>query len=246
MIVWRGAVSEVHCSANVLAEVGELAMSGYRRLPWGGVEIGGVLFGKNDSRTVHISSFRPAECEHHYGPAFDFSEKDCEAMERLLAAAASDQALLGLTPVGWYQTVSRRDLNPSEHARALFQRFFPQPGQVTMVVKRSKQDPLSIGVFVRDSHGRVEMHSSPQEFTLEALRELASRLVEPVAPAPPDLVPPRLGPRSPGGADPTLRPVTESGSLQRACFVPGTFRCPGEFVRIPNRAGESLPAFRKP
>ena len=31
--------------------------------------------------------------------------------------------------------------------------------------------PLSIGIFVRDSHGRVEMHSRPQEFTLETLRQ---------------------------------------------------------------------------
>ena len=181
MIVWRGAVSEVHCSASVLAEIGELAMSGYRRFPWGGVEIGGVLFGKNDSRTVHISSFRAVECEHHYGPAFDFTTKDSEALERLLAAAASDEKLSGLLPVGWYQTVSRRELTLSEYARALFHRFFPESWQVTVVVKRSKQDPLSIGVFVRDSHGRVEMHSSPQEFTLESLKERQSRLTVPDA-----------------------------------------------------------------
>jgi hypothetical protein len=65
---------------------------------------------------------------------------------------------------------SRRDLGLSDHARAFFHRFFPKPWQVAMVVKRSKDDPLSIGFFVRESHGGVELHSPVQEFTLERLR----------------------------------------------------------------------------
>ena len=82
MITWRGdgGTPEVQCAAGVLAEIAELAMSGYRRYPWGGVEIGGVLFGKIESGMVHICAARQAECEHHYGPAFDLSAKDCEAL----------------------------------------------------------------------------------------------------------------------------------------------------------------------
>ena len=172
MITWRGdgGTPEVQCAARVLAEIAELAMSGYRRYPWGGVEIGGVLFGKIESGMVHICAARPAECEHHYGPAFDLSAKDCEAFERLIAAAEGDEELAGLTPVGWYQSTSRRDLDLSDHARALFRRFFPEPWQVAMVVKRSKGEPLSVGFFVRDPHGGVELHSPAQELTLERLQ----------------------------------------------------------------------------
>src|SRR5580658_8002515 len=108
-IVWRGAgaVSQIQCEADVLAEIAELAMSGYRGRPWGGVEVGGVLFGKHEAGTVHISQFRVAECEHRYGPAFDFSDKDSEAFEQLLASAGKEEGLALVTPVGWYQTVSR-------------------------------------------------------------------------------------------------------------------------------------------
>ena len=184
-IVWRGAgeAAEVLCAVGVLAEIAELAMSGYRRYPWGGVEIGGVLFGKKESETVHISHFRPAQCEHHHGPAFELSEKDCDAFQRLLEGAAQDEELAGLAPAGWYQTVSRRDLGLSEDARTLFHRFFPEPWQIAMIIGRSKQDPLSIGLNIRDSHGRVEMHSPAQEFTLDALQQRQSRSAVPAAPA---------------------------------------------------------------
>ena len=174
MIIWHGEgeVLEVHCVARVIAEIAEHAASGYRRYSWGGVEIGGVLFGKNESGTVCICAIRPAECEHHYGPAFDLSEKDCDAFELLLSAASADEELAGLTPVGWYQSSSRRDLGLSDHARAFFHRFFPGPGQLAMVVRRSKRDPMSVGIFVRDLNGGVELHSPEQEITSDILRRL--------------------------------------------------------------------------
>jgi hypothetical protein len=177
MITWRGDVGipEVQCVGGVLAEIAELAMNGYGRYPWGGVEIGGVLFGKRELGIVQICSMRQAECEHHHGPAFDLSSKDCDAFELLLTAASTDEELAGLAPVGWYQSTSRRDLGLSGHSRALFQRFFPESWQVAMVMKRSKRDPLSVAFFVRDSHSGVEHQSRVQEFSLDTLRQTQAR-----------------------------------------------------------------------
>jgi hypothetical protein len=173
MIIWRGEseVPEIQCASSVLAEIAELAMSGYRRYPWGGVEIGGLLFGKNKSGIVYICASRVAECEHHYGPAFDLSTNDCGAFEQLLTNSPTDQKLAGLTPVGWYQSSSRRDSGLSENARAVFQRFFPEPWQVAMVLKRSKNDPLTVEFFVRDLKGGIELQAPGQEFTLDFLRQ---------------------------------------------------------------------------
>ena len=125
-IVWqgRGAVSQFRCEASLLAEIVELAMSGYVRYPWGGVEIGGVLLGKRESDVVQIRSFLIANCEHHYGPAFDLSEKDYEALTQLLVSTPMAEKEAGLTPVGWIQSVSRRDLGPSD-LRAAPSTFFP-------------------------------------------------------------------------------------------------------------------------
>ncbi len=151
MSIWRGkgASPNVHCSSSVIAEIAELAMNGYRRYPWGGVEVGGLLFGRKESETVYVCAIRSVECEHHYGPAFELSEKDCESLTRQMEAAASDEELGELTPVGWFQSTSRRDVHLSEHTRTFFIRFFPEPWQVAMVVKRSKLDPLSIAFFGR-------------------------------------------------------------------------------------------------
>lgn len=139
----------------------------------GGVEIGGVLFGKEDSGIVHISFFRPAACEHHYGPAFELSENDQPSFENLLHAATSDEELAGLQPVGWYQSISRHELSLSERSRATFQQLFPGPWQIAMVVKRSKHMPVSIGIFARNARGGIELHSAPQEFALDGVSQPA-------------------------------------------------------------------------
>ena len=138
---------------------------------WGGVEIGGVLFGKNESGTVQISSVRPAECEHHYGPAFDLSTKDFQAFGHLLTLAEMDGELAGLTPVGWYQSTSRRDLGMSDHARAFLLRVFPAAWQVAMVLTCYKRDPPFVAMLVHDSKGGVELHSPAQEFIPNVLQQ---------------------------------------------------------------------------
>lgn len=172
MIRWHGdGVPEVHCAAGVLAKIVEAAMEGYRQYPWGGVEFGGVLLGEKGPGTVVISTIREGPCEHHHGPEFELSNKDYEAFERLLGEFASDVELEGLTPLGWYQTTSRRNLDVSEHGRALFQRFFPEPGQVAIVVQRSKRNPPSIGIFLRDSNGATKLHSPIQELTNQFLTQ---------------------------------------------------------------------------
>lgn len=206
-IVWRGrgAVSEFRCEASLLLEIVELALSGYGRYPWGGVEIGGVLFGKRESEIVQVHAFRSADCEHQYGPAFDLSNKDYEAFENLLAISPADQDLAGSIQVGWVQSVSRRDLGLSPHARKLFDRFFPEPWQVSMVVKRSKDDPASIGLFLHDSRGGTELYSPAQEFTLDTLRQRQASAVvlEPFS-IEPDLTTPAAEMAIPDEAQPEL------------------------------------------
>jgi hypothetical protein len=48
----------------------------YRRIPHGGVEIGGVLYGRFEPKGVIIEALRPIDCEHASGPSFLLSEKD--------------------------------------------------------------------------------------------------------------------------------------------------------------------------
>jgi general secretion pathway protein A len=155
---------------EVLEGLTELVMSGYQRYPWGGVEAGGILFGKKESDAIHVYSFQSVECEHEHGPSFELSKRDLESFDRLLAGVASDQTLNGLVPVGWYHSISRRELSLANCDRALHERFFPHSWQLAMVLQRSKKDPLSIGLFCGGSHGSLEPHSPQREFAIENFR----------------------------------------------------------------------------
>jgi general secretion pathway protein A len=173
---------EIHCSPEVLAALGELVQSGYDRYSWGGVEVGGILLGRKEAGVVQILSYRVIDCDHTYGPSFDLSIEDQDGMSHLLAQTPSGQDPNDLVPVGWFQSVSRRDIGITERDRKLHQRFFPEPWQVAMVVKRSKTNPLAVGFFCKESNGFLQLHSSPKEFTAENLQATATELT--VSPAP--------------------------------------------------------------
>ena len=164
-----GESPAIRHTAAFLADIAELVLSGYRRYPWGGAEVGGVLFGTRDSAGVCMYAVGAVECEHDHGPAFELSPKDFAGLERLLSAAP-DGELKGLVPVGWNHSVSNRELALTDHDRRLHERFFPEPWQVSMILRRSKSGPLAIGFFQRNSAGSLEAHSLRREFAVEDFR----------------------------------------------------------------------------
>src|SRR5712671_3093027 len=84
-----GKFPVVRFSPEVFDRLAELVMSGYQQYPWGGVEVGGILFGKKESETIHVSCFLPVDCEHEHGPSFELSERDLEKIDGRLAGAGS-------------------------------------------------------------------------------------------------------------------------------------------------------------
>ncbi|MGH9659324.1 MAG: hypothetical protein ACRD96_12325, partial [Bryobacteraceae bacterium] len=92
-------------------------------IPRGGLEVGGVLFGRRDGDTVRIEAYREVECEHAAGPGFTLSARD----EARLAACLRDSPL---QPVGWYRSRTRSPLGIGEADVATHDRHFPAPWQV--------------------------------------------------------------------------------------------------------------------
>lgn len=204
-VIWHSdnTFPGIHCSAPVLEDLAELAMRGFRRYPWGGAEIGGVLFGLHVRDGIHIHAFRPCECEHEHGPAFELSTTDFENLSRLLAEAASDDALQGLVPIGWYHSVSKAEISLSDRDRALHARFFPEPWQFAMTLKRSRRDPLSVGFFCAGAGGALSAHSPQQEFLIEDFR-LHVTAPEPTAPLPVSAASESAAPEIPANVEPTV------------------------------------------
>ncbi len=89
-------------SLNLFHEIDFVANEGYRRIPHGGVEVAGLLFGRREASGVRVEAFRSIECEHAFGPSFALSGRDLEGIEIQLKTAERDPELSGLESVGWF------------------------------------------------------------------------------------------------------------------------------------------------
>ncbi len=166
---WRveGRPVVIQYPVRLMRELGDLAMSGFRQYPWGGVEIGGVLFGGKTEDGVQIIAARPLECEHQNGPSFELSPEDERSLAALFDLAKTNEQLGNLEPVGFYHSVSHRDLALSESDKELYDKFFGAPWQIALVIKRAKSEPLRFGFFFREPDGSVQSYKSCREFTVD-------------------------------------------------------------------------------
>ena len=135
-------------------------------IPRGGAEIGGVLYGSHTESEVRISAFRPMECEHALGPTFLLSGKDLARLAAQLEGAAADPALRGLEAVGWYHSHTRSDIFLSEADLEIYNRFFPEPWQVALVLRPAGMKPTRAGFFFRGRQGAIQSSASYLEFVV--------------------------------------------------------------------------------
>ena len=136
-------------------------------IPRGGIEVGGVLFGKIAGDRITILARRPLAIEYKNGPSFVLSEEDEDNLLRLLNTCCSDPSLEGLEPVGWYHSHTRSELFLSLEDAAIHDKFFPGLRQVALVVRPVKFQPTRAGFFVRDDDGVIRADAGYREFYLE-------------------------------------------------------------------------------
>ena len=156
--VWQvpGQDFSVSYSLSVFHEIDFEVNEGYRRIPHGGVEIGGVLFGVIEPAAVRIEAFRTISCEHAFGPSFVLSERDLGHLKEQIAASSSEPELQGLTAVGWFISHTRSTLRTTEAEARLFDDFFPGTGKVTVLVKPERFQATRFSFLVRTGKGELE------------------------------------------------------------------------------------------
>jgi len=171
---------------EVMDEIRAAAADGLQKLARGGLEIAGVLFGVEREAGIRILTWRPIACEYALGPTLQLSERDRAALTRLLDTAEADSDLQGLKPVGWFLSHTRSDVLLSPSDLEVFNAFFPQPWQVTLVLHPTQAGPARAGFFVREVDGALKSDSSYQEFDVKPLRRAARPLdlPPPVTPEP--------------------------------------------------------------
>lgn len=160
----------VECPWFILEEINGAVQEGFRRLSRGGVEVGGVLFGRKTDNVVRIIAWRPMLCEHSRGPAFLLSNSDKQRLIEQLEAAGRDPQLQVLEPVGWFVSHTKAGLMMTDDDLDLFQRYFPEPWNVTLVYNPSRQGQTRAGFFVRDGNGLVRSDATYREFTVTGVR----------------------------------------------------------------------------
>lgn len=157
-------------SLGVFHEIDFQVSEGFRRIPHGGIETGGLLFGRlaeQDSQlSARIEAFRTIECEHASGPSFNLSERDIAGIREQLAAASSDPELQGLQPLGWFVAHTRSPLEMNDREAALFAELFPGPGRLLLLVKPERFQATRFAFILRGTDGRFERDAAASAIIL--------------------------------------------------------------------------------
>jgi hypothetical protein len=151
-------------SLVLIEEIRHEVAEGFQRLSRGGIEVGGILYGTRDGRTVRALAIRPIACEHARGPAFVLSDKDRAALKEQLEQDRQDHRLEESVPVGWYVSHTRSEIALADSDVEIYSTFFPAPWQVTLVIRPGRAGSMRAGFFVREADGTVKSERAYLEF----------------------------------------------------------------------------------
>lgn len=232
--------SKVTYSLNLFHELDTLVNDGYRRIPHGGVETGGLLFGSCSGTAVQVEAYRPIQCQHAFGPSFVLSESDLAGIKEQLASAAADEDLRGLQPVGWFIGHTRSPLQMSDREALWFDTLFPDPGSLTVLVKPERFQPTHFGFLLRRPDGQVERDATASAVILPLSGQVANagELASPSIPAPkmvdqPQVNPPEQWQPKPSTGGPTRVRTPYSEPVAPVPVTPPLPRVPDPSLAFP-------------
>jgi JAB1/Mov34/MPN/PAD-1 ubiquitin protease len=170
---------DIEYSMVVIDEIRQAVAEGFQRLSRGGIEVGGVLYGTVAGRRLRIMAMREIACEHARGPTFHLSDNDHALLTAQLERERDDPRLSGMVPVGWYLSHTRSEITLQQSDLDTYHAFFPEPFQVTMVIRPGRAQSMRAGFFVRESDGTLKTDHSYHDFAfpdrLAGMFERASR-----------------------------------------------------------------------
>jgi hypothetical protein len=190
-------------SLPLFHEIDFAVNEGYRKIPHGGIEEGGLLFGKIDDKGTQIDAFRPIQCEHASGPSLLLSERDLDLLTAQLANVQADPELAGLEPVGWFLAHTRGPLLLTDREAELCESYFTRRGMLTVLVKPERFQPTRFGFLVRGTEGGMPRDATQSAIILPLPGRIARSTAGPVASIPAPALSAATARRSvePGGQD---------------------------------------------
>jgi hypothetical protein len=152
---------------DVMEKIRAQASQNLGQFASGGLDVGGILFGTHQDNSIRILTWRPISCEHAEGPALCLSADDRRDLVRQLLAAKQDTELQSLQPVGWFLSHIRGGVSLSAPDLEIFDGYFGEPWQVTLVLLPMADGAARAGFFVREAGGKLQTGSSYQEFIIQ-------------------------------------------------------------------------------
>jgi hypothetical protein len=173
-------------------EIDFVVNEGFRRIPHGGIELAGLLFGRLEGNALRIEAFRNIECEHASGPSFVLSERDLTALSNQIETAKSDPELEALDVLGWFISHTRSPLKINDREAVWFDRFFPGPGKLTILAKPERFQPTRFSFLIRKPDGVLERDGTERAIILPLPGRTSRTVGEPIPSlaAPPEKIAP--------------------------------------------------------
>ena len=175
---WPCEPGEIEWTAAAFETICQDAELGLRKLAKGGLEIGGLLYGKRSDGLTRVLAVRPIECEHRFGPSFVLSDTDEAILKETLVAPSTDSELASFEILGCFFSHTRHGITLTDRDAALCNRYFACDGQVALVLIPSLNGTVQGALYVRDSQGN---YSSGHQFEHSVIgrskRETATREV---------------------------------------------------------------------
>ena len=139
-----------------LNKIHRTALDRFLSIPRGGLEIGGLLFGRVRNDCVEILSAEDFPIEYLSGPSFVLSERDEASLAERLSVATPGVDGESLEIIGWWHSHTRTDVGLTTEDIRVHRKFFHQAAQVAVIIKPFKFDPSQVAVYrPGDAHGNV-------------------------------------------------------------------------------------------
>ena len=160
---------------DIMEELRDLVCNDLQRLARGGTDAAGLLFGVTRGPVIRILTWRPISRSIEEQAA-RLALHDRAELVRVLSGAATDPAMHGMEPLGWFVSRIQGGTALTAPEVELYNNFFPNPWQVTLLLRRAPGGTARAGFFVRESGGFLKPDASYRELLIQPLRRMPKPL----------------------------------------------------------------------
>ncbi len=157
---------------EIMEDLRALVCDEIQQLSRAGADAAGVLFGVSRGPAIRILAWRPIGRVTGDDQSARLSRNDRAEMVRVLGGAASDPAMRGFEPLGWFVSHVDGGRGITGADVELFNNFFPHSWQVTLLLRRGTGGTARAGFFVREPDGFLRPDASYRELLIQPVRRM--------------------------------------------------------------------------